>query len=130
MADVFLDLWGVLTDSRKMKPAYRQRAADLLSTRHGGSIETWLQAHDIAASWYEEHMARPETWEKGTWIEVVGRADSENIIRMFQEAGVSRPEDPHGFSTALSREVMAGIGGAFPHAPHARRRLWQAGPPG
>src|SRR3970040_1519256 len=127
MAAGFLALWGVLTDSRRMKPAYRQRASELLCTRHGGLIETWLRAHDVAASWYEEHMARPETWEKGTWIEVVGRADSENIIRMFQEAGVSRPEDPHGFSKALSREVMAGIDAAFPDAPHAVARLRKAG---
>jgi len=127
MADVFLDLWGVLTDSRRMKPAYRQRASELLCTRHGGLIETWLRAHDVAASWYEEHMARPETWEKGTWIEVVGRADSENIIRMFQEAGVSRPEDPHGFSKALDLEVMAGIDAAFPDARHAVARLRKAG---
>lgn len=72
-------------------------------------------------------MARPETWEKGTWIQVVGRADSENIIRMFREAGVSRPKDPHGFSNALDIEVMAGIDAAFPDARHAVARLRKAG---
>src|SRR5437773_340678 len=40
MADVFLDLWGVLTDSRKMTPAYRQRAAEILWSRHRGFVST------------------------------------------------------------------------------------------
>jgi len=57
----------------------------------------------------------------------VGRADSENIIRMFREAGVSRPKDPHGFSKALDLEVMAGIDVAFPEARHAVARLRKAG---
>src|SRR5207245_3654745 len=38
MADVFLDLWGVLADSRKMTPAYRQTAAEILLSRHGASV--------------------------------------------------------------------------------------------
>ncbi|TLZ61567.1 MAG: HAD family hydrolase [Methanobacteriota archaeon] len=127
MADVFLDLWGVLTDSRKMTPAYRERAADFLRTRHGGPIEAWLRAHDVAAAWYEQHMARPETWDAGTWIEVVGRADSENILRMFREAGVPPPADPNGLSRALELEVMAGIDAAFPDARPAVARLKKAG---
>src|SRR2546422_202998 len=69
MADVFVDLWGVLADSRRMTPAYRQRAAELLWSRHGGSIEAWLRAHDAAGAWYEAHMASPETWTGGTWVE-------------------------------------------------------------
>ncbi len=123
MADVFLDLWGVLTDSRRMTTAYRQRMAEILWSRHGGSIEVWLRAHDGAYAWYEAHMARPETWETGTWVEVVARADAELITRIFRDAGASSPPDPHGFSKALDLEVMGAVDAAFPDARSAISRL-------
>src|SRR2546422_156610 len=98
MADVFVDLWGVLADSRRMTPAYRQRAAELLWSRHGGSIEAWLRAHDAAGAWYEAHMASPETWTEGTWIEVVNGAERENAGKVeapYWRAIVDRlPTDP------------------------------------
>jgi len=127
MADVFLDLWGVLTDSRRMTPAYRQKAAELLWSRHGGSIEAWLRAHDAALAWYEDHLRTPEAWEQGTWVEVVDRADAENVLRMFQEAGVPPPSDPLGLSKALDSEVMGGIDAAFPDARPAVAHLRKAG---
>ncbi len=123
MADVFLDLWGVLADSRKMTPAYRQRAAEILWSRHGGSIEGWLRAHDVALAWYEEHMREPETWERGSWIEVVSRADTENIERMFREAKVPPPPDPHRLSVSLDLDVMSATDAAFPDARSAIARL-------
>ena len=123
MADVFLDLWGVLADSRRMTPAYRQRAAELLWSLHGGSIEGWLRAHDAALAWYEAHMKKPETWERGSWIEVVTRADSENIARMFREAKVPPPSDPHRLSASLDLDVMSAIDAAFPDARSAIARL-------
>ena len=123
MADVFLDLWGVLTDSRKMTPAYRQRAAEILWSRHGGSIEGWLQAHDVALAWYEGHMADPETWRRGSWVDVVSRADSENIARMFREAKVPPPSDPHRLSVSLDLDVMSGIDATFSDARSAITRL-------
>ena len=127
MADVFIDLWGVLTDSRRMTPAYRQSAAELLWSRHGGSIEGWSRAHDVALSWYEDHMARPETWAAGTWVEVVNRADSENVLRMFREVGAPPPPDPLAFSKALDLEVMSAIDSAFPDARPAVHALRKAG---
>jgi len=123
MADVFLDLWGVLADSRKMTPAYRQRAAEILWSRHGGSIEAWLRAHDVALAWYERHMADPTTWEHGSWVDVVTRADAENITRMFREAGIPPPPDPHRLSVALDLDVMSVIDAAFPDARPAVSRL-------
>lgn len=123
MADVFLDLWGVLADSRKMTPAYRQRAAELLWSRHGGSIEGWLRAHDVALAWYEDHMRKPETWEGGSWVDVVSRADAENIERMFREAGVSPPPNAHRLSVGLDLDVMSAIDAAFPDARSAISRL-------
>jgi len=127
MADVFVDLWGVLADSRRMTPAYRQRAAELLWSRHGGSIEAWLRAHDAAGAWYEAHMASPETWTEGTWIEVVNGADRENVLRLFREAGAPPPEDPLAFSKAFDLEVMSVIDAAFPDARTAVKRLRKAG---
>src|SRR2546422_582635 len=127
MGDVFVDLWGVLADSRRMTPAYRQRAAELLWSRHGGSIEAWLRAHDAAGAWYEAHMASPETWTEGTWIEVVNGADRENVLRLFREAGAPPPEDPLAFSKAFDLEVMSVIDAAFPDARTAVKRLRKAG---
>lgn len=127
MAHVFLDLWGVLADSRKMTAAYRQRAAELLSARHGGSIETWLRAHAAAEAWYEAHMEDPRTWEAGTWIEVVNRADAEQAVRLFREAGAAPPGDPLAFSKALTLEVMSAIDAAFPDSRPAVARLRKAG---
>lgn len=124
MADVFLDLWGVLTESPRMEAGYRQRLAEILRSRHGGSIDVWLRAHDVSYAWYKEHMDDPKTWEGGTWIEVVRRADGESVVRMFREAGVPPPPDPAAFGDAMEFEVTSGIDAAFPDArPAVRRRL-------
>jgi len=123
MADVFLDLWGVLADSRRMTPAYRQRAAEVLWSLHGGSIEGWLRAHDLALAWYERHLADPTAWELGSWVEVVARADAENINRMFREAAIPPPPDPHKLSVRLDLDVMSEIDAAFPDARPAVSRL-------
>ncbi len=127
MADVFLDLWGVLTDSLKMEAAYRQRLAEILSSRHGGTIETWLRAHDVSYAWYSAHMEAPETWEGGTWLEVVDRAGGESILRMYREAGAPPPAEPGAFANAIEFEAMSGIDAAFPDARPAVRRLRSAG---
>ncbi len=127
MADVFLDLWGVLTDSKKMEAAYRERLAILLSARHGGSVDAWLRAHDVAYAWYSAHMERPETWEGGTWLEVVDRAGGESVVRMFNEAGVPPPADPAAFGDAMELEAMGGIDAAFPDARPTVRRLKSSG---
>jgi FMN phosphatase YigB (HAD superfamily) len=127
MADVFVDLWGVLADSRKMTPAYRQWIAEVLRSRHGGSMEAWLRAHDAAEAWYEAHMANPKTWEVGTWIEVVNRADAEQVVRMFRETGAPPPPNPLGVSKTLTLEGMSKIDSAFPDARPAVARLRKAG---
>jgi len=127
MADVFLDLWGVLADSRKMTPAYRQKAAEILWSRQGGSIAAWLRAHEAAEAWYEAHMSDPETWKAGTWIEVVNSADAEHVVRLFREAGAPPPADPLALSKSLTLEVMSAIDSAFPDARPAVARLRKAG---
>jgi HAD superfamily hydrolase (TIGR01509 family) len=127
MADVFLDLWGVLTDSRTMEAAYRQRLAEILSARHGGTVEAWLRAHDVSYAWYSAHMDAPETWEGGTWLEVVDRAGGESIERMFREAGLPPPSGPRAFANAIEFEAMKDIDAAFPDARPAVRRLKASG---
>jgi len=127
MADVFLDLWGVLVDSRKMSNAYRWWAAASLSSRYGGSVDAWLRAHEAGETWYEAHLAKPETWEAGTWIEVVNLADAEQVVRMFREVGVPPPSDPLAVSKALTLGGMSTIDAAFPDARPAVDRLKNAG---
>ena len=127
MADVFLDLWGVLVDSRKMSNAYRRWIAESLSARHGAPVDVWVRAHDAAEVWYETHLAKPTTWEAGTWIEVVNLADAEQVVRMFREAGVPPPPDPLAVSKALTLEGMSTIDAAFPDARPAVARLKNAG---
>ncbi len=127
MADVFLDLWGVLTDSAKMEAAYRQRQSEILHARHGGTLGAWLRAHDVAYAWYTEHMDRPETWEGGTWIEVVDRAGAESLVRTFREAGLPPPENPGDLANTLEFEAMKDIDAAFPDARPAVRRLKASG---
>lgn len=125
--DVLLDLWGVLTDSRKMDPAYRKSVAEILSLRHGGSADAWMRAHDIAAAWYSDHMRNQATWSQGTWCEVVERADAENLVRMFREMKIMPPEDPLSVERSLELEVMSAIDAAFPDARPAVARLNRAG---
>jgi len=125
--DILLDLWGVLTDSRKMEPAYRRRIAEILSERHGGSAHAWMRADDIASRWYSNHLDRPETWSRGTWRDVVERADSENLVRLFREMRIAPPEDPLSVERSLEFEVMSTIDAAFPDARPAVARLKRAG---
>ena len=120
---VFLDLWGVLTDSRKMVPAYRRRVAQILSTRHGGSEDAWMRAHDVAGGWYSDVLKEPETWSRGTWLEVVNRADTENLLGMFRDVGIAPPQDLLAAARALEFEVMSAIDSAFPDARPAVARL-------
>lgn len=110
-----------------MTPAYRERTAFLLSARHGGPIDAWRRAHDTAYTWYTEHLSRPETWARGTWIEVVDRAEADNLVLMFREVGVPPPADPLAYAKALELEAMSGIDAAFPDARPAVARLKAAG---
>lgn len=124
---VFLDLWGVLTDSQKMVPAYRRRVAQILSSRHGGSEDAWMQAHDVADAWYQDFLKEPGTWSHRIWLEVVNRADAENLLRMFREVGIAPVQEPLAAARALEFEVMSTIDSAFPDARPAVARLRRAG---
>ncbi len=126
---VLLDLGGVLLNSERMEPAYRDRLARWLAARHGGTVEEWRRAHDVAYEWYKDPLGCRETWTQGTWAEVVDRADAENLVRMFREAGREPPKDPLPVARALEFEVMAGIDAAFPDARHAIHRLRRRGHP-
>lgn len=125
--DVLLDLWGVLTDARRMEPAYRMWLARTLATRYGGNEDVWARARDEALAWYEDHLARLETWEHGSWIEVVDRSDAECLVRMFREARTAPPKDPLALARALEFEGMASVDASFPDARTAVDRLRRAG---
>jgi len=112
-----------------MEPAYRDRLAGLLAARHGGTVEEWRRAHDVAYEWYKDHLGSRTTWTQGTWVEVVDRADAENLVRMFREVGKEPPKDPLPVARALEFEVMAGIDAAFPDARGAVHRLRRRGHP-
>jgi len=128
MADVLLDLWGVLTDSHKMTPAYRRRMAEILRARHGGTIGRWLEAHDAAYAWYSEAAEDPSTWEGGAWLEVVNRLDADHVRKAFQVAGVPPPSgDMLAYARALEVDVMSGVDSKFPDARPALERLKGAG---
>jgi len=72
-------------------------------------------------------MDRPETWERGTWLEVVDSADAEHLTRLFQGAGIEPPPDLLATARSLEREVMSGIDAAFPDARPTVARLKRMG---
>jgi len=128
MADVLLDLWGVLTDSHKMTPAYRRRMAEILRARHGGTIDKWLEAHDAAYAWYSEAAEDPATWDGSPWLEVVDRLDADHVRKAFRVAGVPPPAgDVLAYARALEVDVMSGVDSKFPDARPALERLKRAG---
>src|SRR5437867_4029351 len=59
---VLLDLYGVLVDHEKMFRGYRERLAELLAARFGGTPETWRRAHDEAWVTYVQRVNSVD-WE-------------------------------------------------------------------
>ena len=124
---MLLDLWGVLADPRKMTPAYRERAANLLASRYARSATRWRDALMATEAWYSAHLGAQETWSQGTWREVVARADAQSAVRQFEAVRLDPPEDPLAAAQALEHEVMSGIDAAFPDARPSVGRLKKAG---
>ena len=128
MADVFIDLWGVLTDSRKGPDAYRQRLGELLRARLGGDLETWTAAHDAAQAAYGKEAESAATWTHGSWVEIVDRLDATYLRYLFERARVPPPAtDILEYARALEAEVLAGMNVRFPDARTALERLKTAG---
>src|SRR5436309_2489526 len=115
------------TPRRSIARAFGRGVAQILSSRHGGSEDAWMRAHDVAGAWYSDVLKEPETWSRGTWLEVVNRADAENLVRMFREVGIAPLQDPLAAARALEFEVMSAIDSAFPDARPAVARLRRDG---
>lgn len=124
---VLLDLWGVLLDTTRMRPAYREALATLFHERFGGERAAWLKAHDIAS---EAYSRRAETadWDAGSWTEIAGRLDGDFVDGLLEAGGVAwRPADSVSFARDLDVTIMGSVDARFPDARGALERLRAAG---
>src|SRR5207253_4782244 len=124
---VLLDMYGVLLDHEKTFLGYRERLADLLAARFGGSPDAWRQAHDEAFVTYTRR-ANETDWRGREYGEVVDELDAQHLIEMFERLGIdARPAEPLVLSRELEREAMARVNARYPDARTAIERLRAAG---
>jgi|SRR3990172_1654286 len=118
MATLFLDLYGVLADSRAMEKAYNARMAAILHRRFGGSLDAWRELQQGSYEWYQAEGlrldARPGPEREGeAWVEAVWRLSADQIAWMFTRAGVLVPGDPARYSEQLEEETVREIDALF-----------------
>jgi FMN phosphatase YigB (HAD superfamily) len=124
---ILLDLYGVLLDHEKTFRGYRERLADLLAARFGGTKEAWLRAHDEAFVTYTQ-AASDADWAGRGYGDIVDELDARHLLDMFKRVGVSqKPKDPLALSRELEREALAGVNARYPDARSAIERLRTAG---
>lgn len=124
---VILDLFGVLLDHEKVFAAYRDRLADLLASRFGGTPDAWRNAHDDAFVTYTRR-ANDADWDARSYGDVVDELDANHLLDMFQRMGVSSPpNNPLALSRELEREVLTGINARYADARTAIERLRSRG---
>ena len=124
---VLLDLYGVLLDHEKTFLGYRDRLADLLAARFGGSPDAWRRAHDEAFVTYTRR-ANEADWEGRAYGEVVDELDAAHLLEMFERVGAdARPPDPLVLSKELEREALAGVNARYPDARSSIERLRATG---
>src|SRR5205809_5548791 len=120
---VLLDMYGVLLDHEKTFLGYRERLADLLAARFGGSPDAWRQAHDEAFVTYTRR-ANETDWRGREYGEVVDELDAQHLIEMFERLGIdARPAEPLVLSRELEREALARVNARYPEARSAIERL-------
>ena len=125
---VFLDLYGVLLDSAKMRAGYRNGLVDLLGARFGGNRRVWLEAHDAAYEAYVKRAEQETDWEAGPWTELVGRLDADHYRMILERAGVSwHPDDPVAFAKDIEFRIMSTVDARYPDVRPALARLRRAG---
>lgn len=125
---VFLDLYGVLVDSRVMGAHYRRRMAEILDRRYGGGLVKWEKIHDDAWAWYTQEGARldampPEGREGDAWIEATNGLEERWVQRVFELAGLPPPEDRVRFSRELESEIVRGIDALYPDVRPTLERI-------
>src|SRR5205814_10421934 len=102
---------------------YRERLADLLAARFGGSPDAWRQAHDEAFVTYTRR-ANETDWRGREYGEVVDELDAQHLIEMFERLGIdARPAEPLVLSRELEREALARVNARYPDARSAIERL-------
>ncbi len=120
---VFLDLWGVLLDSRKMVPGFRESLASILQSRFGGTREAWRDAHDRARTIYLREVETVD-WDAREWADTLDWLDANRFLTMLAHAGVDwRPRDPRVFARQLEFEAMSAVDARYPDARPAVERL-------
>ena len=124
---ILLDLYGVLLDHEKMFRGYRERLAELLAMRFGGSADGWRRAHDEAFVTYVQRVNATD-WDARAWADIVDELDAGHLLEMIERAGSSaKPEDALGVSRELEREAMSRVDARYPDARAAIERLRKAG---
>jgi len=124
---VLLDLYGVLLDHEKMFRGYRERLAELLTARFGGTPDAWKRAHDEAWVTYVQQVNAVD-WESRGYADVVDELDARHLLEMFERAGITgQPADALAVSRDLEREAMARVNARYPDARTAIERLRAAG---
>lgn len=129
---VFLDLYGVLADSRVMVLRYRQRQAEILQRQFGGSLDAWLTVHDEGWTWYQGQGAKldalPGNARDGdAWVAAVDDMEGRYVRFLFERAGLPPPADPTRFAHDLETEVVRGIDALYPDARPTLKALRAAG---
>jgi len=120
---VLLDLYGILLDHEKTFLRYRERLADLLAARFGGSPDAWRQAHDEAFVTYTRR-ANEADWDVRGYGDVVDELDAQHLLDMFERMGTgAKPTEPLALSRELEREALAGVNARYPDARTAIERL-------
>jgi len=124
---VLLDLYGVLLDHEKMFRGYRERLAELLAARFGGTPDAWRGAHDEAWVTYVQQVNSVD-WESRGYADVVDELDARHLLDMFDRVGAaSRPADALAVSRELEREAMSRVNARYPDARTTIERLRAAG---
>src|SRR5206468_3888172 len=124
---VLLDLYGVLLDHEKMFRGYRERLAELLAARFGGTPETWRRAHDEAWVTYVQRVNSVD-WESRGYADIGDELDARHLLEIFERVGVTgRPADTLAVSREFEREAMSHVNARYSDARTAIERLRSAG---
>ena len=124
---VLLDLYGVLIDHEKMFRGYRERLAELLAARFGGTPEAWRRAHDEAWVTYLQRVNSVD-WESRGYADIVDELDARHLLEIFDRVGVAgRRADALAVSREFEREAMSHVNARYPDARTAIERLRSAG---
>src|SRR5438128_11794643 len=106
---VLLDLYGVLLDHEKMFRGYRERLAELLAARFGGTPETWRRAHDEGWVTYVQRVNSVD-WESRGYADIVDQRDARHRLEIFERRGVTgRPADTRAVRRGFEPDALTPV---------------------